>query len=150
MKSADDPHLDKVVKTHKYLINDSEIVNTTNTYLNKKLDKKTHEFGTKTVKKDFDYTNNKVNSETNSIFGISKTTTYTYDTFDRLSSITSNGKTITYKYDDFGRLVRENNESLYKTIVYEYNDIGNSTSSVGVGLNAYVSSNIGIGSSLQL
>ena len=79
----------------------------------------------KSVTKDFGYSFNKVNNETNNIFGTSSSTTYTYDTFDRLSSITSNGKKITYEYDIYNRLIRENNQPLDKTIIYSYNDIGN-------------------------
>ena len=55
----------------------------------------------------------------------SKATSYAYDSFNRLSAITSNNKTTSYEYDNYGRLIRENNQALDKTIVYNYNNIGN-------------------------
>jgi len=47
---------------------------------------------------------NLIESITETVNGVSKTYTYTYNEYDRLVSETVDGTTVTYTYDDFGRL----------------------------------------------
>ena len=128
VKDIDDVNVDERIKSNVFKINDQTVATTQNTYdSNKRLNKKEYSIGNN-FKADRNYgiQYNKVNIETLSVNNVLKnTTTYTYDSFDRIASITNGGKTTSYEYDGFGRLVRENNDELDKTIIYTYNDNGN-------------------------
>ena len=130
LKDEDDPTVDTTISSYKFTTKGATSGTTTYHYDNlKRISKKITTFPRVTATKELQYSHNKVIQEMNSIATLTKTsskaTSYAYDSFNRLSAITSNNKTTSYEYDNYGRLIRENNQALDKTIVYNYNNIGN-------------------------
>ena len=118
--------IDNRINTYTY--NNGQSVQTKYLYGNyKRLSCKMYLFNNDFVPQNqLSYTLNKITEEKNYIkSGVNNVYTYTYDSFDRISSITSNNKTVSYEYDIYGRLSRENNEFIDKTIIFMYNEIGN-------------------------
>ena len=73
----------------------------------------------------YQYTNNKVTTETHMLNDSVETLNYTYDSKGNITSVTRNGVATYYHYDSISQLVRVDDGEQNKTISYTYDGRGN-------------------------
>jgi len=85
-------------------------------------------------------TSNNLNTQTEIINGVTHTTSYTYDTDNRVTSKTTDGITVEYTYDTLGRItqqVTKNGETIVKTETYTFNDNSTQVATYRIQFGSY-------------